>query len=353
MSRSPYPLLPEDELDERLDRLCQRRCSFALWRLPGEDSAISFCMQEDGWLAPSSVEEAQSHPCFLIAPWERFPLLIRAERKALPAPDDFAPWAPPIPREEAASRSRYHQLFSLYSSWLRSAPGLSKIVLARAKDIPTQGFSIARAFRKACRLNPSALNALIHSPATGDWLCSSPELLLEGKGERWSTVALAGTRSSSSLPWDEKNRREQALVEEHIRQQLTSVAQEVDVEGPFSQPAGPVEHLCSALSFRMKPELLPDLLHSLPPTPAVCGYPVQEARLLMRQHPDVSRGCYAGYLGPVGREETRLYVTLRCMQIFPGFCRLYAGGGLMPESREEDEWEETEVKMRVMSALLP
>jgi isochorismate synthase len=44
----------------------------------------------------------------------------------------------------------------------------------------------------------------------------------------------------------------------------------------------------------------------------------------------------------------QLYVSLRCMQIFPGFCRLYAGGGLMPDSDEEQEWLETENKMACM-----
>lgn len=352
MPHAPYPLLPEGEQDERLDALCQRRCSFALWRLPGEGSDVAFCMQEDGGLATFPVEQASQRPCFLVQPWGQAPLLIHAERETPPPPSSFEPWIPASPKEDATTRQQYHRLFSLYSSWLQNGGRLSKVVLARTKDIPVQGFSAVRIFREACRVNPLAFNALLHSPTTGTWLCSTPELLLAGSGEQWNTMALAGTRASASGPWDAKNRREQALVEAHIRQSLTPVARELHVEGPFPLPAGPVEHLCSAFSFRMQPEQLPTLLQSLPPTPAVCGHPVQEAKRLMKRHPDVSRGCYAGYLGPVGMGETRLYVTLRCMQIFPGVCRLYAGGGLMPDSQEEAEWQETEAKMRVMSALL-
>jgi isochorismate synthase len=44
----------------------------------------------------------------------------------------------------------------------------------------------------------------------------------------------------------------------------------------------------------------------------------------------------------------QLYVSLRCMQIFNGFCRLYAGGGIMPDSVEEQEWQETVNKMACM-----
>jgi isochorismate synthase len=36
------------------------------------------------------------------------------------------------------------------------------------------------------------------------------------------------------------------------------------------------------------------------------------------------------------------------MQIFDNVCRLYAGGGLMPSSDEQQEWQETENKMVCM-----
>jgi isochorismate synthase len=40
------------------------------------------------------------------------------------------------------------------------------------------------------------------------------------------------------------------------------------------------------------------------------------------------------------------------MQIFPNICRLYAGGGLMPDSEEESEWTETTAKMQSMLQLI-
>ena len=76
--------------------------------------------------------------------------------------------------------------------------------------------------------------------------------------------------------------------------------------------------------------------------------PVADARTLLQEYPDIDRSCYAGYLGPWGHGAVQLYVSLRCMQIFPTFCRLYAGGGLMPDSDEEQEWQETENKMACM-----
>jgi isochorismate synthase len=50
-------------------------------------------------------------------------------------------------------------------------------------------------------------------------------------------------------------------------------------------------------------------------------------------------------------EATHLFVNLRCMQIFSDGYRLYAGGGLLPDSVEEMEWQETETKLDTMRNL--
>ena len=50
---------------------------------------------------------------------------------------------------------------------------------------------------------------------------------------------------------------------------------------------------------------------------------------------------------------THLYVTLRCMQLSETCCRLYAGGGLLKESSELSEWQETEAKLDTMRLLVP
>ena len=70
----------------------------------------------------------------------------------------------------------------------------------------------------------------------------------------------------------------------------------------------------------------------------------------------MERSYYSGFTGlidPTG--DTRLFVTLRCMQIEGGTesvaYRLYAGGGLLKDSECQSEWEETEAKMNTMRQL--
>ncbi len=331
-----------------MDALCRHHCAFALYRLPGEAQEPQFCMQEDGGFSPWSPGKAG----FVFASFAGSSFVIRGERHTAPAASVFAPLPPQHAKTPPTSREEYHRLFSLYKAQLPQS--LHKIVLARTEDVPAASFSPTAAFRRACELSPMAFNVLIHTPEHGTWLCSTPELLLRGCGDEWETMALAGTRPASrgdDAPWDAKNRREQQLVADYIHAQLSPLWEGGEWSEPHTVAAGAVEHLCTRFRFRMQAEMLGEVLHRLPPTPAVSGHPVETARTWLQTHPDVERGLYAGYLGPVAEGNVQLFVTLRCMRLYAGCCRLFAGGGLMPDSEEEAEWRETLAKMQAMKKL--
>lgn len=331
---------------QRIDALCRRRCAFALYALPGQEAR--FCMQNDGGITQGSQGEG-----FVLAGYDAAPHIICREIAAPPAPEAYGMLPPPAPRTPETARAEYHRLFEQYTAQLHGENALGKLVLARTEDIPALDFSPARAFATLHRTAPQAFNCLFHTPQGGTWLCSTPELLLRREGEQWHTMALAGTRANNAQPWDAKNQQEHALVTKHITACLHPVAHDIECDGPHTVTADRMlEHLCTHIRFRMAPELLPVLLSTLPPTPAVSGFPAIPAREFIRNHPDIERSYYAGYLGPVSEAETHLFVTLRCMQIFPGLCRLYAGGGLMPDSDEHAEWAETTLKMQTMRSLL-
>ncbi len=335
----------------RLDALCRRHCTFALYRLPGEEEAQHFCMQADGGLSPWQAEEKG----FLLAPFDDAPLFIRAELETPPEPETFPPLPPQSPASGATTPEEYERLFALYTGQMPQP--LHKIVLARSEDVPRpEDFSPTEAFRQVCERFPKHFNILLHSAEHGTWLCSTPELLLYGEGYFvWRTMALAGTRPAGEdpdAPWDAKNLREQQLVTDYIVQCLEPLWHGGTLFGPDTLRTGSIEHLCTRFCFRMPPEHLGELLNTLPPTPAVCGSPPAAARAWLRAHPDVERGLYAGYLGPVGPEKVQLFVTLRCMRLYSDCCRLYAGGGLMPDSDAAAEWKETQAKMQSMRQLL-
>ncbi len=331
---------------QQIDALCRRCCAFALYALPGGE--IEFCMQKDGGITPGSEGEG-----FLLAKYDEAPSIILRELQEIPDPHAYELRPAPTPATAETSRADYHHHFEHYTAQLHGENALRKLVLARTEDIPAEHFSAAQAFITLCNTAPQAFNCLFHTPQGATWLCSTPELLLRREGEIWHTMALAGTRADNSQPWDAKNLREHALVTEHITVCLQPVASEIECDGPHTVSAGRMlEHLCTHIRFRMEDAHLPTLLSTLPPTPAVSGFPTDAARDFIRRHPDIERSYYAGYLGPVGAHSTRLFVTLRCMQLFPSLCRLYAGGGLMPDSTEQAEWAETTLKMQAMRSLI-
>ena len=345
--------------DDSLDALCERQCAFALYRLPG-GRQDHFCMQQDGKCGGEGETGAalrgEAPSAFVISPFSGSPVCIKAEVSEPPRPGCFRlldeAELPP-----ATDRRRYGELFHACLRQLNEVRGdagaLQKIVLARCADEPRPAhFSPSAAFRQLCTDAPRSFRALIHCPAFGTWLCATPELLISGSADSWETMALAGTRVCSTAPWDAKNRAEQALVARHIREAITSVTEPPEEQPAESLPAGAIEHLCSQMSFRMSRRYLPRLLDELQPTPAVSGYPVRRALDYLREHPDTARDCYAGFLGPTDEGSARLFVMLRCMRVLHDRCRLYAGGGIMPDSREETEWQETEAKMQPMRRLL-
>lgn len=330
---------------EQTDALCKRRCAFALYALPGGD--IEFCMQADG--GTSTTAEAG----FMLAPYQGKSLVIRRDLTTPPAAEAFPQLPPGAPQHAATTEDEYRHLFAQYTAELKRSGGLQKVVLARTQDVPVHNFSPTKAFLQACRNAPNAFNALFHTEEYGTWLCSTPELLLRRDGNSWHTMALAGSRTNCNQPWDAKNLKEHALVAEHILSCLTPTATDIVTEGPHTLAAGnTLEHLCTRIRFKLSPTALPTLLSTLPPTPAVSGYPTPQARAFIQANPDIERSCYAGYLGPISAASTHLFVTLRCMQIFPDVCRLYTGGGLMPDSDEASEWVETTAKMQAMKKLL-
>ena len=113
-------------------------------------------------------------------------------------------------------------------------------------------------------------------------------------------------------------------------------------------------HLRSDFTFMLKEGVsVGELLQALHPTPAVCGLPKRQAYDFIVHNEGHQRRYYSGFAGPLQMADngTHLYVSLRCMNLRAEEAVLYAGGGLMADSTEEDEWRETERKMQPMLRL--
>ncbi|MEG1161366.1 isochorismate synthase [Bacteroides sp.] len=355
-----------------IDELIRRQCSFAIYRIPGEETP-HFLMQREGAVRSiDSITALNEKRGFVIAPFrasEACPIvLIEPDIFSL---DDVVLCDDAVAGTDSDDAPALHDGHSLhphtndyvacFDTFIRAlrTKQFEKLVLSRSLTLEKKtDFSPAMAFYQACERYVHSYVYLCYTPQTGVWLGSTPEIILSGGQGEWSTVALAGTQSlqNGELPqlWDDKNREEQGYVSSYIRRQLLSLGIRPVEKGPYPAFAGALSHLKTDFCFSLADNKeLGHLLNQLHPTPAVCGLPKEEAYQFILENEGYDRRYYTGFIGwidPAGR--TDLYVNLRCMHIAPDRLTLYAGGGLLASSELEDEWQETEKKLKTMLSMI-
>lgn len=259
--------------------------------------------------------------------------------------------------DDSIERMHYSQAFQKIKQQL-TAKEATKVVLSRRLHIDGLNNNDAQLlFLRACYYRPNSFVALWNTPQTGQWLVATPEPLLEVMHHQCSTVALAGTLpwiEGKAAIWNNKNKEEQAIVARYINEQLKAVATDINASATYTLHSGNIQHLCTDFTFSLRHiNDLTKVLQKLHPTPAVCGLPCKQAKEFILQVESSPRQYYAGFSGPLNLcNETHLFVSLRCMQFTLDTATLYAGGGIMPESIETDEWEETQRKMYTIKSIL-
>ena len=336
--------------------------SYVMFRLPeaAEYSVVRLAADEPEKLYSAGALSGKSG--FVFAPFfpsQEHPVLLFAtdEISTLPLPPAEMPQAGQteiVCRDDR--RRRYAADFTRFHREL-TAGNFAKLVLSRCCEVETAvSLSPENLFMRACHLYPSMFVALISAPESGTWLMATPEILVETAGTEYRTIALAGTMKGKrdAADWSLKNREEQGYVAAYVRECLKDISADITEQGPQTVRAADLLHLRSDFTFRLNDgQTIGSLLEALHPTPAVCGLPKDKARRFILSNESVAREYYSGFAGITGVcGTTQLYVTLRCMQIDGRKCRLYAGGGLLPSSTEQQEWDETEAKMQTMMRCL-
>ena len=341
---------------------------FALFRQPYGSVAT--------WME-GPVEELPSYASlnsrqgFVVAPFvvsDEEPVLLILPERTLTAPVSresftFPEVVTPPTEWTQVERMHYAVDFANFHAHLLN-DDYRKLVLSRCvMEHKSPSLSPSELFWRACENYPRLFIALTYTPQSGLWLVATPEVLLEGKDGRWRTMALAGTvklcasqlqQDIPQVDWSVKNIQEQRYVATYMMECLQHFTNHITEDGPRTTRAANLVHLRSDFTFSLPThDLLGDLLQTLHPTPAVCGLTKRDACRFILSNEHTPRHYYSGFMGPLDAEgDTHLYVSLRCMKIEGDDCYLYAGGGLLRESTEEQEWQETEAKMETMRRLL-
>jgi isochorismate synthase len=195
---------------------------------------------------------------------------------------------------------------------------------------------------------------------------ASPELLLAMAGQSVRVNPLAGSARrgegeaddralGEALMHSAKDRHEHDLVVQDIAARLGPVVKELHIPAqPSLRRMATVQHLSSEIVGRTAHSIDPlDLVSIMHPTPAVGGTPRSAALAFVDKIEGIDRGWYAGGIGWLTADgDATFAIPLRCALIRGNTATLYAGAGIVGESRPESELDETRLKFRPMLIIL-
>ena len=114
-----------------------------------------------------------------------------------------------------------------------------------------------------------------------------------------------------------------------------------------------VQHLYAQFRGVLKSDIFDNrILNAMHPTPAVAGTPKSAAMRYIRELEDFDRGWYAGPVGWLSRNSSSFAVAIRSALVQSRQMFIYAGAGIVRESRADDEWQEIENKIMNYTRLI-
>ncbi|MDR3266262.1 MAG: isochorismate synthase [Tannerella sp.] len=364
-------LFPVDMDYSILDRPIESNLPFAIYKLPDKEEVHLILQNDNNVRTIHDVESICNQEGFVICPFvnsKQTPIISIRPDFHLVGTNEIINFPTNFFRNDITfNKSEYYKLdavddFEIYKTNFEvfhkalTNKRFAKLVLSREMIIRKKtDFSIGKIFERAIEKYPNTFIYLLNTSKTGVWFGCSPEALLSGKNKTWKTAALAGTRKTApgKIDWDYKNIAEQKIVADFIKENLENLQIAFKKGEPYTVQAGNIEHCNVDFTITLdSPEKAGILLKALHPTPAVSGYPKDEAIKFITENENYERLYYSGFAGAVNiSDATDLFVNIRCMQVSDNKLRLYAGGGLTESSELNDEWLETEYKLQTLLAL--
>ncbi|QQS37486.1 MAG: isochorismate synthase [Ignavibacteriales bacterium] len=232
---------------------------------------------------------------------------------------------------------------------------ISRRVELQLTDEPSLGF-----VKDKLRLSNDGCYIFIYRNNKSAFFGASPELLLKLNDNEFTTGALAGSsvrgkddaedkQLESDLLKSDKNLREHNLVTEHIINSLKTYSGSVPaVEQLTVRKLKNIQHLYTRITcHNSSASNIFGLVKDLFPTPAVCGVPKETALNIIEDLETDQRGLYSGIIGWFNfNNSVELVVGIRSGLSIGSRVLAYSGAGIVPDSNPDEEYSETEIKLK-------
>jgi len=263
------------------------------------------------------------------------------------------------------TRSEYGRTFARVKSYLLEGD-CYQVNLAQCFSAPVSGDPFA-GYQALRWLNPAPFSAYLKTPFARI-LSSSPERFLAVREGRVETRPIKGTRPRGRTPEADaalqqelaesaKDRAENLMIVDLLRNDLGRVCTPGSVQVPelFAvESYATVHHLVSTVTGRLAPGRdAASLLRACFPGGSITGAPKIRAMEIIEELEPRRRGVYSGaigYLGFDGAMDTN--IAIRTLIHGANQIRFWAGGGIVHDSRVEEEYRETLDKAAALLWLL-
>ncbi|SCZ77681.1 aminodeoxychorismate synthase component I [Acidaminobacter hydrogenoformans] len=222
-------------------------------------------------------------------------------------------------------------------------------------------------YKKLRTINPAPFSAYMpFEEAT--IISSSPERFIQIRNGEIETRPIKGTRPRGKTPEEdamesalllasEKDRSELLMIVDLERNDLGKVAEVGTVKVPelfVIEEYPTVYHLVSTVTATLKAGLTPiDLLKASFPGGSITGAPKIRAMEIIDELEPTQRNLYTGSIGYIGfNGDTDLNIVIRTIVAKEGKAYFQVGGGIVWDSDEYAEYEETLHKARALMKAL-
>jgi para-aminobenzoate synthetase component 1 len=215
--------------------------------------------------------------------------------------------------------------------------------------------------------NPAPYSAFIQTENTTLISCS-PESFIDVFTHRAVTRPIKGTTHRSNCPAEDeqlkkqlatcpKNRAENLMIVDLMRNDLgkRAIAGSVKVNRLFDvESYAGIHHLVSEIECLLAPSNHPlDLLHACFPGGSITGTPKIRAIQIIEELEQYRRKVYCGSIGYCSLNgHLSSSIAIRTATIHQGKLTWWAGGGIVADSRCEDEYQEIQQKSAIFERAL-
>ncbi|NWK87527.1 aminodeoxychorismate synthase component 1 [Raoultella terrigena] len=252
------------------------------------------------------------------------------------------------------SREQYGEKFRQVQAWLQSGD-CYQVNLAQRFQARYQGDEW-QAFCQLNRANRAPFSAFIRLE-DGAVLSLSPERFIRLHQGEIQTRPIKGTlprladpqqdaRQAKRLANSPKDRAENLMIVDLMRNDIGRVAEPGSVRVPelfVVEPFPAVHHLVSTITARLPAHLhASDLLRAAFPGGSITGAPKVRAMQIIDSLEPQRRNAWCGsigYLSLCGNMDTS--ITIRTLTAWQGQLYCSAGGGIVADSEEDAEYQET------------